>query len=117
MNPIRVIVCRVGQSPKLEEIEPTLEAAKRIVGGWIEDVHLDAGLILRCNEEGKLLGLPPNLGVTRVPRALSRRDIVDWDALDDIICGDCYFLRAGGEDGDEDGSVTDADLRAFGITP
>ena len=44
-------------------IPNTLKALQEAVGGYIETVTLDNGLVLICNEEGNLLGLPHNLKV------------------------------------------------------
>lgn len=43
------------------EIENTLEAFKKEVGGWIETVTLAEDCCIICNEEGRLQGLPYNL--------------------------------------------------------
>lgn len=41
-------------------IANTLEALQEAVGGYIETVTLDNGLVLICNEEGKLRDMPYN---------------------------------------------------------
>ena len=41
-------------------IPNTLEALQEAVGGYIETVTLDNGLVLICNEEGKLRDMPYN---------------------------------------------------------
>lgn len=48
--------------PKLIEIENTLKAKQKIVGGYIEVVYLqnDNDVLLICNEEGKINGLKLN---------------------------------------------------------
>lgn len=43
------------------EIENTLEALQKEVGGWIETVTLAEDCCIICNEEGRLQGLPYNL--------------------------------------------------------
>ena len=45
----------------------TLERMQKLVGGYIEFVYVnDKGIILVCNEEGLLQGLPPNEQVQRI---------------------------------------------------
>lgn len=60
---MKVIIKEVGESPRIEEIENTLEALKSLVNGYIEAVRIDNEIILICNEEGKLQGLPPNFRI------------------------------------------------------
>ena len=50
---IKILVCPIGQSPVVEEIEPTLENEQAIVGGYLEFVELDDGVELVCNEDGR----------------------------------------------------------------
>ena len=42
-------------------IPNTLKALQEAVGGYIETVTLDNGLVLICNEEGKLRGMQHNI--------------------------------------------------------
>ena len=88
---IEVIVYRVDAEPVVEEHEDTLESWQSIVGGYIELVPLPDGLLLLCNEEGKLDGLRYN------------RTVPD---IDDIL-GDFFVCRS---DGDEFASVQPGDL-------
>ena len=60
---MKVIIKEVGESPRIEEIENTLEALQSLVNGYIEAVHIDNEIILICNEEGNLQGLPPNFRI------------------------------------------------------
>lgn len=57
---MKAILKQPGQRPEVVEIENTLEALQKAVGGYIETVRItsDAGLI--CNEEGRLMGLESN---------------------------------------------------------
>lgn len=41
-------------------ISGTLENLQRTVGGYIETVTIDRNLVIICNEEGRILGLPYN---------------------------------------------------------
>lgn len=56
----KIIVCRVGADPVVEDHELTLKAMQQIVGGYVECVAIAPGLTLWCNEDGKNLPLPFN---------------------------------------------------------
>lgn len=71
---LKVLLKKVGQKPQVIEIPDTLEAKQNIVGGLIEIVQYD-DIVLVCNEEGKLLNMPPNL-------------IFEFD----YIAGDCFLM-------------------------
>lgn len=60
MNKIKVYVKMPGQDPEPWLIDNTLEALQEIVGGYIETVTATRDLVIICNEEGRLLGLPYN---------------------------------------------------------
>jgi len=89
---VNVVVYRVGEEPFVETIEDTLDAQQEIVGGYIEGVGLGNSLLLICNEEGKLKGLPPN-------RLVPGRD---------LIVGNFFVTRTNSE-GESD-NITEADL-------
>ena len=80
---MKIIVVRPNEQPKIEEIENTLEAKQKIVGGYVEAFYpWDDELALICNEEGKLINLPLN-------RLLLNEDgnPVDYIAGTFLICG------------------------------
>lgn len=85
-----------NKEPKVEIIQNNLRDKQHIVGGLIEYTYIpnenDVSLI--CNEEGKLLGLPPNRIVGN-----------------DIIAG--TFLIVGDNDTGEDRSLTDEQIDYF----
>ena len=60
---MKVIVKEVGKLPRIEDIENTLQSLQTLVGGYIETVTLHDNVVLICNEEGKIAGLPPNFGI------------------------------------------------------
>lgn len=86
---MRVIYCRIGQTPKILEIDGELKTMQDLVGGYIETYPYEyEPMVFVMNEEGKLQGLQPHRIIA------SGRD---------IICGD-FFVAAFGknEDGDDD---------------
>lgn len=58
-----------------------IKEMQKLVGGYIECVSLSRYLTLVCNEEGKLLRLPPN-----------RKIAIDY------ICGPFFITRVKGDD-------------------
>lgn len=79
---IRVIIVRPGEPPEETVVSNKLKTFQGIVGGYIETMHLEDGVILVCNEEGKLKPLPPN---TYVPEC------------SDVIAGTFFLTHYGGE--------------------
>ncbi len=81
---VKAVLVEPGKPGRAVEIAPTLESLQQAVGGYIEEVHPfdESRLVLICNEEGKMMGLPQN-------RAFYDRN----GELTDIICGS--FLVAG----------------------
>lgn len=58
---IRVLHCKVGHEPEPVRLDQSdLEAMHDLVGGWIEVVGIGHGYMMVVNEEGALIGLPPN---------------------------------------------------------
>ena len=75
-------------------VQPSIEEAKRMVGGWIElskgrDAE-GASCQLLVNEEGHVIGLPLNVEATRIYRRACRPDI-PADQLP-VIVGDAVIL-------------------------
>lgn len=62
---IKAVVKEVGKSPKVTEIENELKVFQSLVGGYIEVVRVTPEILMICNEEGKLQGLPPNFSTGR----------------------------------------------------
>jgi hypothetical protein len=56
---IKVITCRVGQAPRVEEMETGLASMQAMVGGYITCLAIDEGVDLWCNDEG-LFTCEPN---------------------------------------------------------
>jgi hypothetical protein len=60
-NQILVVRKEPGKEAAVEPLfENTLEAFQEAVGGYIETVTFSQDLILICNEEGRIMGLPHN---------------------------------------------------------
>ena len=91
---IKILLKKVGKDPEVIEIRNTLEEKQRLVGGLIEVIPYD-DLLLICNEEGKLLNLPPNL-------------IFEYD----YIAGDCFLAGDDFENGDFK-SLTDEEIATY----
>lgn len=88
-NFIRVLRIDTARRIYWDDLPNTLEALQQAVGGYIEVVPLTEQLCVICNEEGKLLGLPP---VAAMP---ARRD---------VLCGPLIICRT-----TQDGEFTDAE--------
>lgn len=71
---IRILYKEVGKEPQIMFIENTLEEKQKLVGGLIEVVPYEDVLII-CNEEGKILNMPPNL-------------VFEYD----YIAGNCFVI-------------------------
>ena len=71
---IRILYKEVGKEPQIMFIENTLEAKQKLVGGLIEVVPYE-GVLIICNEEGKILNMPPNL-------------VFEYD----YIAGNCFVI-------------------------
>lgn len=56
---MKAIRKKPGCAPELVEVDNTLKALQTEVGGYIETVSI-ADVVIICNEEGRLCGLPYN---------------------------------------------------------
>lgn len=88
---LKVIFKEVGKDPVVMEIDDTLEAKQKLVGGLIEIVPYKDDLLLVCNEEGKITNLKPNLQF-------------DYD----YIAGNCFIV---GDDYENSGFKSIEDSR------
>lgn len=83
-----ILVVEPGKAPYTQEIDGSLAAMRKIVGGDIEGTYpYDDPVAIVCNQEGKLMGLPPN-------RQLADPDGVPYDT----ICGTFFVAGLGTED-------------------
>lgn len=84
---IKVLVIEPKKKPVVREIEGTLESLQNIVGGYIEVVYpFDDPVGVICNDEGKLIGLPPN------------RALYHDGEMYDILVGTVIIAGLGAED-------------------
>ena len=60
MKKIQVWIKRTGEDPRHVWISNTLQNLQNHVGGYIECITLAANVVIICNEEGRLMGLPYN---------------------------------------------------------
>ena len=99
---MQVVIVEPEKKPEVREIGNSLEAMQQVVGGFIEALYpFDEPVALICNEEGKLMDLPPN-------RAL--RD--DTGEVYDIISG-TFFLCAALPDSDRFEGLNDQQVRTY----
>lgn len=81
---VKILRIEPGRKPEVVEIKHTLEAMQEVVGGLIQAIYPFEELVaLICNDEGKLLNLPPN-------RALRDKDGIIYD----VVCGTMFLCGA-----------------------
>lgn len=99
---MKVLVIEPGKYPEEKEIAGSLEDMQRLVGGNIQVIYpFPEEVVLVCNEEGKLLGLPLN-------RALRNAE----GKVYDIISG-TFFLCAAPADSENFESLTEEHLKKY----
>jgi hypothetical protein len=72
--------------------DDTLKKLQGAVGGWVQAIDLQENLTLWCNEEGKLIGLTPNVIGTHL-----------WEksfGMTDVIMGDVVFTGGTDDEGE-----------------
>ena len=89
---MKAIRKKPGCAPELVEVDNTLKALQTEVGGYIETVSI-ADVVIICNEEGRLCGLPYNcrfVGVDFVGTILvvgrDRDEFCDVPEADFLMC-------------------------------
>lgn len=99
---MKILQIEPGRTPEVKEIDSSLEAMQDIVGGLIQVLYpFEDHVILVCNDEGKLLGLPAN-------RALRDEKGRPYD----ILCG-TFFICSTPPDSDHFDSLTDEQVEKF----
>ena len=63
---ILCVIKKLGEAPYVDHIENELGAFQELVGGYIETVTIASDLVIICNEEGRLMGIPFNVEVANV---------------------------------------------------
>jgi hypothetical protein len=72
--------------------DDSLKKLQGAVGGWVQAVDLQDNLTLWCNEEGKLIGLTPNvIGTHMFEKSFG---------MTDVIMGDVVFTGGTDDEGD-----------------
>lgn len=81
---MQILVVSPGEPPVITEIDGSLNAMQKIVGGTIQATYpFPEDVALVCHDEGKILGLPLNRGL---------RD--EYGNLYDIVCGTFFLCGA-----------------------
>lgn len=57
---IKAFVKHPNQDPYLTTLSAELEAMRKLVGGYLQEVAISADIVILCDEEGKLKGKPYN---------------------------------------------------------
>lgn len=68
---MNVLLVRPGETPREMEIDGTLESMQKLVGGYIECAYYFPEVILVCNDEGLINGMPFNRVVWRDGQAMA----------------------------------------------
>ena len=98
---IKVLKVEPCKAPEVVTLTNELEELQKAVSieadyvGLIEIIAIDDDICILCNEEGKLIGLPPNRRIGH-----------------DVICGTFYILGENPEEG-ELTSLSDNDIEKY----
>lgn len=99
---MKILLIEPRKPPRPLDIKDDLTAMQRLVGGTIQALYpFDERVALICNDDGKLLGLPPN-------RALCRPN----GEIYDVLVGP-FFLCATPPDSDSFESLSDEQIARF----
>ena len=99
---MQILVVEPGKAPVITEIDGSLKEMQKIVGGTIQAVYpFPEDVVLVCNDESKVLGLPLNRGL---------RD--ECGNLYDIISG-TFFLSGAPIDGENFVSLSPEQMERF----
>lgn len=99
---MKVLLKHPGMPYEFAEIDNTLEAMQKTVGGYIETVTLRNGMVLICDEEGRLKNKAPNV-IVRATRTA------------EDICGTCFICKTAGEEFAGLGDEQDAEKLAHSV--
>lgn len=100
---MKVVYIEAGAKPVTRNIKKSLREMQRLVGGNIEAIYpFNDTVALICNEEGKLLGLPLNRGLTHP----------ETGELYEIIAGN-FFICGAPIDSDDFAGLDDNQLATY----
>ena len=97
---IRVVIKNVNENGKVVEVDNELQTFQNIVNGHIQTYPFVNGMLIICNEEGKLMNLEENFSIP-----LS-------DGYVEQIVGNVIFVSM---DGDEFASLSDENISFLGF--
>lgn len=99
---MRILVVEPGKAPAERQITDTLDSMQEVVGGMIQELYIAEDIVIICNEEGKLLGLPLN------------RAIFDQETqrIREIIAG-TFFVCGAPADSESFASLTDEQIQTY----
>jgi hypothetical protein len=99
---MKVLLVAPGEVPTVTEVEDSLQAMQKVVGGCIQAIYpFPEPVALLCNDEGKLLGLPLNRGLRG-----------ENGTLYDVIAG-TFFLCGAPPDRDSFVSLTEEQIQRY----
>lgn len=93
---IRVAVFKPGEEVTFEDIRNDLPTLQKTVGGYIEMLRINKGLVLICNEEGKLYGLPRNRVLHRTMSVDPVTPVTSGMVIADQLVGTFFVCRLRG---------------------
>lgn len=100
---MKILIVEPGKEPRKADITPCLSSMQKIVGGLIQAVYpFEEEVALICNEEGKLMGLPPNRYL-RTP---------DTHEIYDLVVG-TFFLCAAPSGSERFKSLTEKQIQHY----
>lgn len=100
---MKILKIEPGKLPEPMEINGSLASMQALVGGTIQAIYpFPEPVAIICNDEGKLLGLPPN----RALRHPQTREVYD------ILCGTVFLCGAPPEE-ETFVSLSDAQIERY----
>lgn len=103
---LKVLALKVGQPPKVTEVEAKLESYQSLVGGYIDCVSLEKDVDLVVNDEGMYMKEPNRLLVFDKDTYGLEED------FESIIYGDCFVVGVDSEKG-EFKSLSDLHIQKY----
>lgn len=100
---MKILKIEPGKLPEPMKIDGSLASMQALVGGTIQAIYpFSEPVAIICNDEGKLLGLPPNRAL-RHPRT---------GEVYDILCGTVFLCGAPPEE-ETFQSLSDAQIKRY----